>query len=377
MKLLNIQEKFIKVKRPKYLIKLAKNLIKFEEKGTKVYIPKERYTIDLSLTENPLKFSKKILKVIDKEKYNINHYSDPYNRELKKALSKKFGIHENKLIFGAGADGIIENIVRILINPGEKLLMPDLTFLNASFAAIIAGGKPIFSKMNKEFHIDFDNLKNKIDKDTKMIFLCNPNNPTGLIESKKDIIDLVKSTDALVVVDEANIEFGGESVIKYVNNFDNLIVIRTFSKAYGLAGMRIGYCAGNEELMYYMWRLRPPFVNTYIAQKCALEALKDRKHIEKTRKYIGNERNFLSKELRNMDFYVVNSSTNCFLAKVTPHFKSSTEFNNLLHKNDCNVVDGKNFRSLGTDYVRIAPQLHSTNIKFVKIVDRLLKEKAK
>lgn len=354
-------------------MKLNINLLKFEGMGTKVYIPTERYTIDLSLTENPLKFSPKVLGIIDKEKVNINHYPDPYHNDLRKALSKKFNIHEKNFIFGTGADGLIENIVRILLNPGEKVVMPDLSFLNASFATIIAGGEVIFSKMKDDFHIDFDDLKSKIDPQTKMVFLCNPNNPTGLLETKEDILDLVKSTDALVVIDEANIEFAGESVIGYVNEFENLLVIRTFSKGYGLAGMRIGYCAGNEELMYYIWRLRPPFTNTYLAQKTALVALADEDHLEKSKEYVAKERKYLTDELVKRGFRVIPSEANCFLVKVTPLFESSTEFNDKLNKHDCTVVDGKYFRELGTNYIRIAPQLHETNEKFIEIVDLLLK----
>ncbi len=353
-------------------MKLNKNLLKFEGTGTKVYIPTEKYSVDLSLTENPLKFSSKILEIIDKEKVNINHYPDPYHTDLRKVLSQKFGIHEKNFIFGTGADGLIENIIRILINPGKKVVMPKLSFLNASFAAIIAGGEVVFSEIKSDFHIDFADLKSKIDDQTKMVFLCNPNNPTGLVESKDDILDLVRFTNALVVIDEANIEFAGESVISYVNQFENLLVIRTLSKGYGLAGMRIGYCAGNEELMYYMWRLRPPFVNTYLAQKAALVALSDEEHIKKSRNYVKNEREYLVKELLKIGFQVISSEANCFLVKVTPLFKSSTEFNELLHQHDCTVVDGKHFEGLGIDYVRIAPQLHETNEKFIEVVVSLL-----
>lgn len=355
-------------------MKFNKNLLKFEGTGTKVYIPTKRYSIDLSLTENPLKFSNKVLEVVDKEKANINHYPDPYHTDLRKALSEKFGIHEKNFIFGTGADGLIENIVRIIINPGDRVVIPDLSFLNASFATIIAGGEVVFSKMKGDFHIDFTDLKYKIDEQTKMVFLCNPNNPTGLIESKENILDLVKYTDVLVVVDEANIEFGGESVIGYVNDFENLMVIRTFSKGYGLAGMRIGYCAGDEELMYYIWRLRPPFTNTYLAQKVALAAISDEEHIEKSKEYVTKERKYLTEELSKRGFKVITSEANCFLVKVTPLFESSTQFNELLQKHDCTVVDGKHFRGLGSDYIRIAPQLHEINEKFIRIVDLLLEK---
>ena len=355
--------------------RISKHLVKFEASGTKVYIPEERYSIDLSLTENPLKFSKNILEVIEKQKHNVNHYPDPYHHELRKALSKKFKIRQEKFICGAGADGLIENIVRILVNPGEQVILPVLTFLNASFATIIAGGVPVFSKMTKDFHIDFEDINKKINSQTtKMIFICNPNNPTGIIEPREKIHQLLKSTNALVVVDEANIEFGGESVIDYVNEFENLIVIRTFSKAYGLAGLRIGYCAGNEELLHYIWRLRPPFVNTSLAQRAAVVALKDEEHIAKSCIYVAKERQFLTEQLTSMGFTVMPSASNCILVKVTPLFKHSTGFCKLLNNNDCVVVDGKHFQSLGDNYVRIAPQLHSTNAKFISILERLVKK---
>jgi histidinol-phosphate aminotransferase len=353
-------------------MKISKNLVRFEGTGAKVYIPTQRYSVDLSLTENPLGFSKKVLEVIEKEKKNISRYPDPFYSELKGALAKKLGISKKNFIFGAGADGLIENVVRVLVNPGDEVVMPELTFLNASFAAVIAGGKPVFSKMRKDFHIDFEDLRKRISKKTKVVFICNPNNPTGLVESKDKILDLVRSLRVFVVVDEANIEFGGDSVIKHVNQLKNLIVIRTFSKGYGLAGMRIGYCVGDEKLIHYIWRLRPPFVNTYLSQKAALAALEDDEHIRKSREYVARERDFLGKELSKRGFLVVPSQANCFLMRVTPLFKSSTKFSGLLHRHDCSVVDGKYFRGLGMDYVRIAPRLHSTNVKFLKIVDSCL-----
>lgn len=353
-------------------MELSKGLLRFEGSGAKAYIPTERYSIDLSLTENPLGFSRSVLGVIEKEKAHIGHYPDPYHRELISALAGKFSLKRDNFIIGTGADGLIENIVRILLNAGDTVVMPELTFLNASFAATIAGGKPLFARMKENFQIDFDDLRKLIDKKTKMVFLCNPNNPTGLIEPVEEILEVVRSTDTFVVVDEANIEFGGESVIGHISEFENLMVVRTFSKAYGLAGMRIGYCAGNPKLMHYIWRLRPPFVTTYLAAKAALAALQDEKHIKKSREYTAKERAFLSTELTNRGFTVLASEANCFLVKVTPLFKSSTAFNEKLHQHDCTVVDGKHFRGLGTDYARIAPQLHATNVKFLEIVDLLL-----
>jgi histidinol-phosphate aminotransferase len=353
-------------------MKISKYLKKFDQSGTKVYIPHERYSIDLSLTENPLGFSPKVIEAIDKHKTQINHYSDPYHRELRDCLSNKFDIPSDQIIFGAGTDGLIENIVRILVSPGDEVVMPELTFLNTSFVASIVGGRTVFSKMKNNFRIDFEELNNKVNKNTKVIFVCNPNNPTGLVERRSDLLSLVESTESLVVVDEANVEFAGESLIRDAVKHDNLMVLRTFSKGYGLAGMRIGYCVGNKKLLHYIWRIRPPFVNTYLAEKAVLAALEDDDHISNSKEYLREGRLYLSSELKRLGFEVFESEANCFLVKIPRTFESSTQFNELLHQRDCTVVDGKHFRGLGSRYVRIAPQLHEANKKFIEIVEKLV-----
>ncbi len=353
-------------------MKINKYLLKFDQEGTRVYIPNKKYSVDLSLSENPLGFSQKVIETIDKEKFHINHYPDSNYTELKAFLAKKFNLNKDNFIFGTGSDGLIEDIMRVLINIGDKIVMPELTFLNASFASIISGGEVIFSKMKEDFHIDFLDLKEKIDPKTKIVFICNPNNPTGLIELREDILNIVSTTESIVIVDEANIEFGGETLISDINNYKNLIVLRTFSKGYGIAGMRIGYCVGAKNLMYYIWRLRPPFPNTYLSQKTALAVLQDEEHIEKSRNYVKNEREFLQNGLEKRGFRVIRSEANCFLVKVTPNFKSSSTLCDLLHKYDCTVVNGKDFKGLGEDYIRIAPQLHERNIEFLDIIDKLL-----
>ncbi len=350
-------------------MKFNKNLLKFEGTGTKVYIPTKRYSIDLSLTENPLKFSSKVLEIIDKEKVNINHYPDPYHTDLKKALSKKFGIHEKNFIFGTGADGLIENIVRILINPGEKVVMPDLSFLNASFATIIAGGEVAFSKMKDDFHIDFVDLKSKIDEQTKMVFICNPNNPTGLIESKEDILDLVKFTDALVVVDEANIEFGGESLISKINKVPNLIIMRTFSKALGLAGLRLGFIVTSANLAEKIQPFQFPFPFTSFAEEVAIASLNDKKFLEKSLNFINQERKFLQANLEKKGFKIFPSVTNTLLVK--------GRINNIAEKLlqlDVSVVDGSHFNGLNDRSFRIAVRDKNTNRAFLKQIDKILKE---
>lgn len=351
---------------------ISKNLLKFESYGTKVYIPLQRYEYDLSLTENPLGYSPKVKEALIEELDYISKYPDAQCNRVRKVISDKFEIPKEKIIFGTGADGLLENIVRTIINPGDNIVLPELSFLNIAYAAIICGGDAILSKMKPTLHIDFESLLKSINNKTKLVFLCNPNNPTGLVENVKDIEYLVKNTKSYVVVDEANIEYGGQSVIKLTNKYQNLVVIKSFSKAYGLAGLRIGYCVGDPELMYYIWRLRPPFAVSNISQVGAEIALNDDDFIQKSRIYMSNERNYLTSSLNKLGLKVITSEADCILAKVTPIFSSSTFLNDKLHTLNCNVVDGIHFKGLGEDYVRIAPQLHKINEKFIDILRLLI-----
>ncbi len=354
--------------------RVARSLVRFEARGEGVYLPAGTYSIDLSLSSNPLGCSSKVAQVIQQEVHHISRYPDPHHRELRCIVAQQEGIPEEMIIFGAGADGVIENIIRSFLNPGDQMIIPEVSFLDAAFVAQIVGAKPVYSPMTKELGIDFDDIKERLNPSVKAIFLCNPNNPTGQLASKDKILDLVASTEALVIIDEANIEFAGDSLIRNVKEFDNLIVIRTFSKAYGLAGMRIGYCVAQADLVYYLWRLHPPFVNTYLAQKAAVEALKDQPHVRRTREYVARERTFLMRELVERGFEIVPSEANCFLMRVTPLFESSPEFCQRLQRRDCVVVDGAHFRGLGQEYVRIAPQLHVNNVAFLEIVDAVLEK---
>lgn len=334
----------------------------------------ERFDIDLSLSENPLGCSPKVFAVIKKEMDKVKHYPDPNCTELRKALSKKFNVPMEKIIISNGSEQLISLIPRVLLNPGDEVIIPEVTFPLFENGVRLAGGIPIFSKMTGDFSINLQDIKNRITKKTKLIFLCNPNNPTGKILGKKEILKFVKEVQPInVVVDEANIEFGGESVVNAINKFDNLVVLRTFSKAFGLAGLRIGVGFASKDLIKVLNKIREPFTVNILAQKCAVTALKDEKFIKKTKKFVDEQREFLIVELRKRGFEVINSQSNNILIRVDRLFGSATNFVELLNKNNISVVNGTNFRGLGNKFVRISPRLPKTNQLFLKIIDKFIR----
>jgi len=349
--------------------KIRKNLIEIKQP----YAFMERFDIDLSLSENPLGCSSRVFAVIRKEVDKVKHYPDPNCTDLRKTLSKKFNVPMDKIIISNGSEQLISLIPRVLLNPGDEAVIPKVTFPFFENGVVIAAGVPIFSKMTEDLSIDLQDIKNRVTKKTKLIFLCNPNNPTGKVLDKREILKFVKESRPInVVVDEANIEFGGESAVNEVNKLDNLIVLRTFSKAFGLAGLRVGIGFGPKGVIKLLNKIREPFNVNDLAQKCALVALKDVKFIKRTKKLVDEQREFLTKELRKRSFEVIDSRSNNILVRVDKLFGSATNFVKLLNQNNISVVNGTNFRGLGDKFVRISPRLPKTNRLFLKTIDKVI-----
>jgi histidinol-phosphate/aromatic aminotransferase/cobyric acid decarboxylase-like protein len=205
-----------------------------------------------------------------------------------------------------------------------------------------------------------------------LVFLCNPNNPTGRLLNKKSILNLVKRTQAFVIVDEANIEFGGSSVIREIKRLKNLIVLRTFSKGFGLAGLRIGFCGANPDIIKVLKTMNQPFPVSSLALKAAAIALEDEEFIKKTRVFMATERDFLTRDLRKSGFEVIDSQANNLLVKVTPNFRSSNDFVNRLSKKGVSVVNGTSFKGLGQEFVRISPRSRKINLRFLEVLNNML-----
>lgn len=342
----------------------------------KLYAFDKKLETDLSLSENPLGCSPRVFTALKKTFSDITEYPDPRSEKLNEAFSRKFSIPKEKITFGNGSETLIDLICRTLINPGNEVIIPEVSFPLFEIATTLAGGRPIFARMTKNLGIDLQALKRKITKKTKIIFICNPNNPTGKVLNRKAILDFVKEvTPVLVVMDEANIEFGGKSVISDVRNFDNLIVLRTFSKAFGLAGLRIGVLIGPKKFVKKVNKIKQPFPLNTFAEKAALTAFNDDEFIRKSRQFINEQRKFLSKELKKRGFKVFNSQANNILVGMNRLFPNATKFVQLLNGNNVSVVNGNSFRGLNDQFFRLSPRLPETNQKFLKVVDKILMEK--
>ncbi|GAA0439839.1 MAG: histidinol-phosphate transaminase [Bacillota bacterium] len=271
--------------------KAALELLEPYQQGKQIQDIKDQYGIDrivkLSSNENPYGYSSKIDAFLLEHRLGFDMYPDGYTAELRTALALKLKVEESEIVFGSGSEEIVQMICRAFLYPGVNTVMPKPTFPQYKHNAVIEGAE-IKEIPTKGGYLDLASILAAVDDDTQVVWLCSPNNPTGNAMAKQDFYDFITRCPehVLVVLDEAYYEYLDPvrdlESIKQLPNFKNLIILRTFSKAYGLAGLRIGYGLAAEQIITKLNVVRGPFNTTSIAQKLALIAWKDGEFLNQT-----------------------------------------------------------------------------------------------
>ena len=259
-------------------------------KPGKSKIKKLKNIIKLSANESALGMSPKVTKIISNKKLNLERYPDSKSQNLRKEISKKFKCNPDKIICGAGSDEVIQMICQLFLKPKDEVVVPQYSFLMYRIYANIVDAKVKFAK-EINFKISNIEILKKVTKNTKIVFLANPNNPTGTYLTKKEILDLRKklNKNILLVVDDAYAEYmknvDYKSGLDLFKNKENVFVLRTFSKIFGLASLRVGWGYGSKKIINALNVIKPPFNVSQIAQLAATESLKDNKFIERSIKH--------------------------------------------------------------------------------------------
>ena len=259
------------------------------------------------------------------EDLHLNRYPDPHQVDLRKAVSKLLNVKADKLFFGVGSDEIIDLLIRIFCEPKEdQVMLLEPTYGMYTVACDINNVETVSPLLNDSFQIDFAEVVKYYSGKVKIIFVCSPNNPTGKLLNKNDILQLCKTYHSLVVVDEAYIDFSepSASLINEVNNYRNLVVMRTFSKAWGLAGVRLGFCAADEEIISYLFKVKAPYNINALTRYAVLKSITNEKKKENAVSAIINERLRVETELKNIPAIknVYPSDANFLLIRL-PHAK--------------------------------------------------------
>lgn len=258
--------------------------------------------------------------VIESEIENLNRYPDPHQKQLRQSLANFLKISEQKLFFGVGSDEIIDLAIRIFCEPGKSnVIIPQPTYGMYQVVCDINEVKVKSVPLDVNFDIDVEAVMKAIDKNTRMIFLCSPNNPTGNLLSEERIKFLAEKSDLIIFIDEAYIDFDENgSFTKYISEFNNVIISRTFSKAWGLAGIRCGYCIADEFIINLLFKVKAPYTINKLTANAILTALRKSDTELNLISKILAERKKLISELSQINFIerIYPSSANFLLVKM-------------------------------------------------------------
>lgn len=275
---------------------------------------------------------------------DYNRYPDPHQREIKTQLSKLKNVNENQIFVGNGSDEAIDLLFRIFCIPQkDNIIVCPPTYGMYSVSATINDVEVRKTLLTTDFQLDVEGIKKQIDENTKLIFVCSPNNPTGNLIDKNDIKELCSFFDGIVVIDEAYIDFAENveeaSFINELENFPNSVVLQTLSKAWGMAGVRLGMAFGSAQIMEYYKRTKPPYNVNMLTQKIALKALGFSQKVEQAIQVLNFERENLIQELRNENTFsfiekVYPSDTNFILVKLKDVSKVEEVYHFLISQNE-------------------------------------------
>ena len=331
--------------------------------------------IKLSANESALGVSPKVKKEVNK-KINISKYPDSKSKSLRKYISKKFRCRFENIICGAGSDEIIQLVCTLFLKPKDEVIVPQFSFLMYRIYAKIAGANVKFSKENS-FKISVNEILKKVSKKTKIVFLANPNNPTGTYLEKKELIKLRKKlrSNILLVIDDAYVEYIRQknymSGLQLFKNKNNVLILRTFSKIYGLASLRIGWGYGPKNIIDAMNAIKPPFNVNSAAQIAAITALKDNNFIKKSIKHNFLWGNKLKKIFENYEVQTNEINTNFLLLNFNKCKYSANYIKNKLENRGIILRDMNSYKIKNA--LRLTIGNVADNNKLVKILKKIFK----
>jgi len=329
--------------------------------------------IDFSSNITPLGIPHSVKLIIKQNIDKIQFYPDPNSDTVISSLEKYTQLSKSNIIVGNGAIEILYNFCFAFLSKTTKVLIHVPTFQEYETAVKLSNSKiSYFKSLNLSEDINSFILQ---IPNNGCVFLCNPNNPTGELLSKKELLSIIiaaKKLKTIVFIDECFIELvpkSNESVISYVKKYDNIFILRSLTKSFGLPGLRIGYACGSKEIIKILQKIKIPWSVNSLAQDAANAVIKNISHIKKSNIIIQKESKYLEDNISNLNgFECISSSTNFILIKTK---YDSTKLQTKLLKNKILIRDCKNFRGLNNHYIRIAVKSHKDNVQLVSALEKV------
>ena len=358
--------------------------IKFKKFDIEAYKPgkssirKLKKIIKLSANESALGVSARVKKIISKKNLNFFRYPDGKSKELRNEISKKFGCDGEKIICGAGSDEVIQMLCQLFLKPKDEAIVPQYSFLMYRIYAKIVGANVIFAK-EKKLKVSVSEILKKVSKKTKIVFIANPNNPTGTYLTKFELIELRKKLrkNILLVVDDAYADYmknkDYKSGLDLFKKKENVFILRTFSKIYGLSSLRIGWGYGSRRVINALNIIKPPFNVNGVAQKAAVESLKDNKFISRSIKHNIFYATKIKDFLNNYGISSNKVSANFLLLDFTKcKFRAKYLYEKLKKKGIIlrSTEDGYKIKNM----LRLSIGSKKENLRFMKVTESIFKK---
>lgn len=319
-------------------------------------------SIKLASNENPRGPSPKALAVLSEAAKSLHRYPDGGGHYLRQALADHWKVTSDQIVLGNGSDEVITLLTRAFLEPGDEAIMADPSFVVYKIDVAAAHAVPILVPLKHHGH-DLPAMASRVTAKTRLVFVCNPNNPTGTYVTAGEVavFMLAIPPEVIVIFDEAYYEYVTAAdypdTLSLLKAGRNVVVLRTFSKIYGLAGLRIGYGLTTPEIVQHLNRIRPPFNTNSLAQKAALASLSDEEHVRESRRLNTEGLAYLSDRLAAMGLPVVSSQANFVYFDVKQDGRPV--FDALLRR-------GVIVRHLGGSYLRVTVGLPQENQRFIE-----------
>ncbi|MGI6318809.1 MAG: histidinol-phosphate transaminase [Dethiobacteria bacterium] len=330
--------------------------------------------VKMASNENPLGPSPLAMEAIKDYLHKINYYPDGNSYYLKQSLAGKLGLKEENIVLGNGADELITLLGAAYLNPGDEIVMAQPSFSEYDFSARLMDAVPIYVPC-KDYYHDLEAMAAAINSRTRIVYICNPNNPTGTIVNKNELEGFLEKVppEVLIVLDEAYREFVDDpsypDSLELIKRGCNVLILRTFSKIYGLAGLRVGYGLAPKQIITDLNTVREPFNVNSLAQVAARAALEDERHLQEVKKVNAAGKEYLSGELKRMGLNHIPTQANFFF--IDTGVDSKELFQRLLRKGII-VRTGDIFGY--PQHIRVTIATEEGNRRFIQALEETLQE---
>lgn len=334
--------------------------------------------VKLASNENPYGPAAGVIETIQKEAADVFLYPDAESRKLKKALAEKYGLSLERIFLGNGSDEILDLLMTLILADQAEVIQADPSFIKYELAVKSRGGKSVKIPLDSDYRHDLAAMQRAVNQKTRALIICNPNNPTGTTVTKAEIKKLLAEVDddLLVIVDQAYQEYITEADyfdgVELLAEHPNLMLLRTFSKAYALAGMRIGYALGSPKIFSYLNRIRGPFNVNRLAQKAALTALKAEEHLKSCQQKNKNGKEFLYQEFEKMGLEYLKTESNFLLVDTG---LDAVKVFKKLQQEGVIIRPGNQFGM--ASWIRVTIGTQQQNQFFIQKLKKLLNEESK